>query len=189
MKIKKSYFIKIATIIIIVGLIGFAGTLVANTKNNVANANSDAAYNNVASEEQDKVKLKKEMRIDLLDSTDTPKISKEEAIAAANQEAGVIKDEATKIVATYHLMTYQDFTMFSEEVLNANPKLREKGYIDKLPVWIVSYKGLQLPAKGGFFPHAKAKPKNNTEFNVVVDAASGKPLISYRPGFWHLIYF
>lgn len=155
------------------------------TSYNTKNVNADSLYSqNIVSEvpSQDKEKLKKNMGIELQDLSDDDVkgksiITKEQAIESANTEAGSWVTQAKKISVLKSKMTYKNFTLFSEETLNANPDLKAKGYIDNLPVWIVSYQGLNLPPKGGSLT-IQAKP--NTEYNVVVDAVSGKPLVAYR---------
>ena len=183
MEKKNDVWKKVFIAVALVALIG-SGTMFAYAENDGTPVNQSANSVNSGTisdpDVQDIVKLKSEMGIDLENVSPIKGISKEEAIAAANNEVGSIKNKATKVVVTFHRMTYKNFTLFSEDVLNANPELKAKGHMDMLPVWIVSYKGLKLQPKGGLFQNTSIKPRPNTEFNVVVDAYSGKPLVSYE---------
>lgn len=127
---------------------------------------------------QDKFKLKKEMKIELAEPSGGPTITKEQALETANKMVGPLAGQAKKIHVKHYLMTDPTWTMFSPEQLDANPKLKEKGYMDKVPVWIVSYEGLNLPPHTG--SEGEGKVKGNTEFNIVIDATSGKPLIDFK---------
>lgn len=177
MEKKNGLWKKVFIAFAVIALIGCGAVFAYAANQNASNENSVTISN---PDVQDTVKLKSEMGIDLVNVPPIKAISKEEAIVAANNEVGTIKNEATKIVVTFHQITYKTFTLFSEDVLNANPELKAKGYMDKLPVWIVSYKGLKLQPKGGFSLNPSQKPRPNTEYNVVVDAYSGKPLVKYE---------
>lgn len=88
--------------------------------------------------------------------------------------------DAKEINAEYQLITNHSFRGFSQEALDHNPHLKQLGYMDKLPVYIVTFKGMS------YYAHVPAKSNGvvpvHHEYNVIVDATSGEPLMgfSYR---------
>lgn len=98
------------------------------------------------------------------------KISKEQALSAA----GKFGDNQSKdVTESYKLMTYAGVTpaALSQEAKYANPKLNDG--INKIPVWIVTYGGLNIPGKG-------KTDSVITENNVVIDATTGEFLFGFE---------
>jgi len=133
-------------------------------------------------EEQPNLKadeLKQKMDIDIADLQDTPKITEEQAIEAAKN---AFPDLAisTNIKVQKNIMTYKGTTLFSDAELSKNPPLKEKGYIDNMPVWIVSFKGLKIFRAGISTTTDELRRKSmHEEENVVVDAETGEALYSF----------
>lgn len=73
-------------------------------------------------------------------------------------------------------MTFPNFNAFSPAALSKNQKLENAGYINDLPVWLVSFQGLNIPSMN------KKEPVYNHETIYVIDASSGEMLLgfSYR---------
>lgn len=96
----------------------------------------------------------------------TPKITEAEALAAAREFALYgAADRATSVTA--------EFVLFSKD---SSYEIRPDGtrdykYQDR-PVWLITYKGVDIPSHGG-------APWHNTELNVIVDAETGKALRGY----------
>lgn len=123
--------------------------------------------------------LEKYLNASIEKSSGTPRITRDEAINIARKDFLDVKD-STKIKAQYNLMTYKDFTAFSEEELTKNPKLKAIGHLQKAPVWIVSFKGLNITRSGGVnITDEQKKQTAHTEENVVIDAETGEPLFSF----------
>lgn len=70
-------------------------------------------------------------------------------------------------------MTFPNFNAFSPSALSKNQKLENDGYINDLPVWFVSYQGLNIPSMN------KKEPVYNHETIYVIDASSGEMLLGY----------
>ena len=73
-------------------------------------------------------------------------------------------------------MTYPNFNAFSLAALSKNPKLKNDGQIKELPVWLISFQGLNIPSmntKETVYDH---------ETIYVIDATSGEMLLglNYR---------
>jgi len=108
-----------------------------------------------------------------------PAISEAKAIDLASQYADVYANTAKSIVAEYHLMTNDQFYLFSESAKEKNPKLKKDGILCDTPVYIVSFKGINRVGHNSF---GGKEPTVFQEFNLVVDANSGEILygFSYR---------
>lgn len=104
-------------------------------------------------------------------------ISKEQAIAIAT-DGGKVQCKA--IHAQKKLLTNKSYQMFSSEELKKNSKLKEKGYLDKDPVWIVSFEGLTIQSSQPFIPNEEPQEmppsRAHTEQNTVIDAMTGEVL-------------
>lgn len=87
-------------------------------------------------------------------------------------------ETAKDVKVEYHLLTDKVFQLLSEEALSKNPDLKSKGAIEKLPVFLISFKGVQVPSSGGPMNGPELKD-SRTEFNVVVDATSNVPLFAF----------
>lgn len=97
------------------------------------------------------------------------------AILAAQKETNSIGESKENIKVKRCLITNPSMQLFSEAALEKNPKLKAKGYMDKLPVYIISFK---TEASYGFgLDSPKRKPF--TEGHVVIDALSGEVLMSF----------
>lgn len=68
--------------------------------------------------------------------------------------------------------TMPNFNMFSTDALEKNVKLKQNGYIKGLPVWLVSFKDINIPATTeGLIAHS--------EIVYVIDAMTGEKLMSF----------
>jgi hypothetical protein len=71
-------------------------------------------------------------------------------------------------------MTLPNFKVFSPQALDKDPKLKADGYINNLPVWLISFQGLNVPS---------AAPNSTTvdhETVYVVDAQTGEVLMGFN---------
>lgn len=102
-------------------------------------------------------------------------ITKKQAISLAHKSAPSFASEAKEVVIEYQLMTYPYLTAFSEQALSKNVQLRREGYLNKTPVYIVYFKGIQGT---GHAAKGQKVPTYN-EFNVVIDAGNGETLFSF----------
>lgn len=98
-------------------------------------------------------------------------ISMQQAIDAANVYTSNLFNNA-KIKAQKNLLTDNVFTIqaLDKTAIDADPILKTKSEIKDIPVWLVSYQGINLERQKTKF----------TEQVVVVDAISGKVLYSFR---------
>lgn len=103
-------------------------------------------------------------------------ISTEKAIEIASNYAVGFAKEAKSIVAEYQLITNTSLNLFSEAAKEKNPKLKNDGYLNVTPVYIVSFKGVNGRGRAA---HGK-QAATYTELNVVVDANSGELLFSFN---------
>jgi hypothetical protein len=108
------------------------------------------------------------------------KISKDEAILKAKEAFPQWANDATETMVEYHLVSNDDFQMFSDNAKEKNADIKSKNHLDKVPAYIVSFKGMsyQGHVPSGF----KGVVPVHHEYNVIVDAMSGEPLygFSYR---------
>jgi hypothetical protein len=90
----------------------------------------------------------------------SPQLSEADALSAAASSNLGLAETASSATARF--------------VLISNDLSGEYGF-DRDSVWLVTYRGVNLPAHGG-------NPAVNHEANVIVDANSGEPLLlfSYR---------
>jgi hypothetical protein len=152
---KKGILFMAAMIFLIAGILGTSTF-----------ADSDKAVTNL------NVDRLKEMNITLnKPNEDSNIISSEIAIENAKKEFTELSAEAKSIDCEYQLITNPSFQMFSQKALDKNASLKKKTYADHLPVYIITFKGVQ--SKGiGHRPDGYDK-KTFEDFNVVVDAFSG----------------
>ncbi|HEX9063020.1 MAG TPA: hypothetical protein VF941_22840 [Clostridia bacterium] len=126
--------------------------------------------------------VKKEMGMNIAKCDIVPAISREQAVEAAKKAFPDLAS-SQNIKTQLNTITYNGFTAFSAEALDKNPKIKEKGYLDQIPVWIVSFKGLVLYENSlvnlGDKGNQKIIEKSNEEENVVVDAESGVVFYSF----------
>lgn len=114
-------------------------------------------YSNIKLMEQlgkdfDPVELEEKTQIKIGPCYTTPKISQNEAIEIATKEGGP-KDRAKKIYAQYVLLT--------------------DSHHDRIPVWIVSFRGINGNNK--ITRHGTPV----TENNIVINAISGRPIFAF----------
>lgn len=122
--------------------------------------------------------LKNNMGIDIEVNNTKPNITREQAIETAKLAFGITN--AKTVTAQTNIMTWQGFTDFSEQALSKNSVLKEKGYLDKSPVWIVSFRGLRITRSGG--PNLTDEQRQSSfhqEENAVIDATTGEPLFIF----------
>ncbi|SDX80490.1 Peptidase propeptide and YPEB domain-containing protein [Paenibacillus sp. PDC88] len=104
-----------------------------------------------------------------------PKVSVEEAINIASAKSPKFAKEASSIEAEYQLFSYPFMNAFTEEALIRNSQLKKDGFLLNTPVYIVTFfdiKGTGHAMKGKEAP-------TYSQFNVVIDANSGKSLLSF----------
>ncbi|MBB3111984.1 hypothetical protein FHS18_004052 [Paenibacillus phyllosphaerae] len=118
-------------------------------------------------------------RMFLKKPTNSASISEEDAIKLASSYADVIASQAKTIKAEYQLLTNTDFTVFSENAKKKNQQLAKDGHLNETPVYIVTFKGVDLRSSGGVSRGGKTEHVIFHENNVVVDATSGEILFSY----------
>ncbi len=105
------------------------------------------------------------------DSSLFSKAGEAAAIQTAAKEYNQIGNNGVKVK---HCLITSSTQMFSEESLEKDPALKQKGHMDKLPVYIVSFKTPPYhPA-----PDSKEDPIID-EVHIVIDALSGLPLMSF----------
>ncbi|MGN7457090.1 hypothetical protein ACTHPH_19945 [Paenibacillus pasadenensis] len=104
-----------------------------------------------------------------------------EAAARRNAERSYpwLADSADSVGCALRLMTSRDFRSFSPEALAANPHLREAGQLSRTPVYIVTFRGVRAPSGIQGPPGGTGGGGSLSEANVVVDAFTGVPLLSY----------
>lgn len=109
--------------------------------------------------------------------TATAKINPSEAIATAKKAFPQFTNGAKEVNVEYQLVTNQEFKLFSAQALEKNPTLNAKGYMDKLPVYIITFKGLEY--KGFGCEPGCPEPPPFHESNIIIDAMTGEPLMSF----------
>ncbi|RAU92730.1 hypothetical protein [Paenibacillus sp. YN15] len=115
----------------------------------------------------------------ILKTPDTKsKISEEEAINLALKYCDALKPDPSNIAVEYQLMTYSNFHEFSEAAKSKNQKLKEEGYLNNTPVYIVTLKGLNFPSMGGRAQGSKIQHIILHEKNVIIDADTGEILFT-----------
>lgn len=151
----------IVLLMVAVGLgIGYGGIKVVNNK--------------VKADEQldldhDPKTLKDIAGIDIKECKDTPKITKDQAIEIAIKN-GAPSDRAKKIHAQYCLFSNLGFMIQpTEKIVKDNPLLQGKNNLDSIPVWIISFRGMNN-VKGN---------QIRTEMNFVIDATSGDVIYAF----------
>ncbi|SFS99001.1 hypothetical protein [Paenibacillus sp. 453mf] len=104
-----------------------------------------------------------------------PKVDKEEAVKIAYAKSPKFAKEASSIRAEYQLFSYPFMDAFTEEALNSNSQLKKDGFMLNTPVYIVTFFGI----KGTGHAMKGKKAPTYSQFNVVIDANSGKSLLSF----------
>jgi hypothetical protein len=106
------------------------------------------------------------------DLNSVPRVNKQAALTLAAEYFG-LSHVAKDVHAQYNILTYKGIKTagISEKARNANPKLKEAAYIKDIPVWIVSYQGLNLKRAHGVVLH---------EHNIVIDAETGELLFGFK---------
>lgn len=117
----------------------------------------------------------------------TPNIDKSKIRKIANK---MLKESSIKpkgVYLEYGLITDKgtSVNIFSKDVLDANPALKEKTSISQIPVWLVTFKGL-LPDD---YKNNNDSQNNNLPgkqsldiTTTVIDAMSGKVLYGFGTG-------
>lgn len=165
---KFKYIFLILSIFIVIGV-----TIGINTSINAANLpKKTVAAKLMNSNTLDKVGIKLESP-----SISEAKITKEIAIKSAQNAFPEWYNDATEISSNYYLISNKNFKSFSTIALNTDSNLKNKGYMDKLPVYIVTFSGMSYNSAvpNGYTGDT---PVHN-EYNVVVDANSGEALMGF----------
>lgn len=117
--------------------------------------------------------LKEKVQIDIMPCKDTPNITKEQAIEIAIKEGGPA-ERAKNIHAQYCLFSDTGMLIHpNDKIVQDNPLLKNKDYIDGIPVWIVSFRGIN--GDKTILRHGTPV----TEVSFVIDAISGNPIYSF----------
>lgn len=105
-------------------------------------------------------------------STINPIVSADQIKQIASRYSNHISDQNTH----YELvqMTNPSFKMFSQSALDRNPKLKTDGYIKDLPVWLISFQGLNIPS------HGPGPIVYDHETIYVIDASTGEELYGFN---------
>ncbi|MCM2534757.1 hypothetical protein NDK43_23455 [Neobacillus pocheonensis] len=108
------------------------------------------------------------------------KIDAQTAIQKAGQAFPEWAGKAKGTIVEHQLVTNEKFRGFSAQALQKNPELAKKGYMDHADVYIVTYTGMSVPSHVPY--NFKGEVPIHTEYNVVIDAKTGEPLMgfSYR---------
>jgi hypothetical protein len=157
----KAYKFVIAVIIMALGLgIGYAGIKVFK---------SHVIADEQLNMDHDPETLKERVDMDIKPCNDIPRITKEQALDIATKHRGST-DGVKKIHAQYCSLTTGVVVLHPEDKpVKENPALKGKDNIESLPIWIVSFRGLD--------GHKHVHPY--TEVNYVVDATSGVVIYSF----------
>ncbi|MDO3413295.1 hypothetical protein QWJ34_26320 [Saccharibacillus sp. CPCC 101409] len=107
-------------------------------------------------------------------------VSEKVALKNAGEEFPQWEEDSKEVIIEYQQITNPNFRDFSEEVLAKNEALRKEGYMNNLPVYIVTYRGMSY--EGNVPDSYKGEVPIHHEYNVVVDVLTGEPLMgfSYR---------
>jgi hypothetical protein len=165
---QKSIFLKIMVLVIVTWTIGIG--VFAQSKH-INSEDSAQVTTNFDADDLAKIGIK------LDDPIETAKLNSDEILKKVKEQFAIASREAKEIKIEYKLMTQPNFTAFSEEALNKNPELKAKGRIDKLPVYIVTFSGLEYNGFGG--EPGGVQPPPFHECNVVVDAETGANIMSF----------
>ncbi|MDR1101432.1 MAG: hypothetical protein LBL34_03650 [Clostridiales bacterium] len=107
-------------------------------------------------------------------------ITKERAINAVMADFPELADKQL-VSVDVKAMTFGGYSMFTEEALNKNPELKERGYLENTPVYIVEFDGVQISRSGGtFVSDEKREADVLTKQFVIVDAKTGVTLLTYH---------
>ncbi len=101
--------------------------------------------------------------------SNTVKISKQEAIAKA-QESGAPVQEATAIFTALGYLSDP-----SLDIAKANGEVVDSSLLAHPLVWIISYEGVDIPSAGG--PNTPRSTSH--EYNVVIDATTGDYIMAF----------
>lgn len=116
-----------------------------------------------------------ELGIQLLKPTSIAKHTAEDAASSASAFAPGYAQEAKRIEVEYHLLTSTDYRLFSDSAKLKNPKLEKDGFINEIPCYIVTFKGITKPG-----PSIKEEPAIVfNEFSVIVDADTNEVLYGF----------
>lgn len=107
-------------------------------------------------------------------------VSKDLALENAKKIFPAWANDATQTKIEFHLVTNKTFKGFSKEALSKNSVLKTKGFMDKIPAYVISYVGMSYTAN--IPADFKGEVPIHHEYNVIVDATTGEPLMgfSYR---------
>ncbi|MCX7571981.1 hypothetical protein OS242_18750 [Tumebacillus sp. DT12] len=109
--------------------------------------------------------------------TSPGKIKEREALESAKQQSPGWARDAKEVKVEYHLMTNKRYQGFSEEALEKNANLKANKHMNKTPVYIVSFIGMEYEV--GAPIKYKGEKIIHHEYNVVVDATTGVPLMGF----------
>lgn len=109
-----------------------------------------------------------------------PKINKRKIHGIVNKMMWNSVLKPSEICVQYGLISDNCVTVnvFSNEALDANPDLKNKTSISQIPVWLVTFKGLQGKNYTGDISGPSGRRPLDTS-TVVIDAVSGKVLYTF----------
>jgi hypothetical protein len=171
---KKRFAISIGVLCIFL-----VGSLYVGNEKDSAQATNVAEIVEAGKTYHDKAKLKDVMGITLETPKEKAKIDTNKVLEAAQQGFSGLVNTPSDIRIEYHLMTNPSMRSFSPTAMEKNPKLKSKGFMEQLPVYIVTFRGVDYQRHAPIGQSAKTEKR---EINVVVDAETGEVLqaFSYR---------
>ncbi len=156
----------IGIFIVLIAVVGFSGIGLIKDK-------SHASEGKVITD-LDLIELSKDhIKLDVPETE--PKVDSEAAKKKAKEAFAGFTVDAKEVKAEYHLITNEVFRAFSQQALNKNLNLKAKKHMDKLPAYIISFKGVTFY---GHSVYGGQRPVHH-EFNVIVDAISGEALMAF----------
>ncbi len=126
----------------------------------------------------DKKMLKKVAKMDIVDTDVNTTICREDAIKIVKDQFPLLSEQAKNIKAQKVMLTQPGCGPLSNESVSKNNSLKEKGYIDNIPVWIVVLKdgNYNMPSNG------TGDNKKSADMQIIIDANSGEVLNAFFYG-------
>lgn len=166
---------------LVLGLFVFLNVHVSKANSVQNNSNTTILSDSTASSSQsshvpiDHSALQKKFGMVINPSSIKPTIAEDQikTIATKFPEYKLTQNVSYELVQ----MTYPKFNAFSQSALSKNPKLKNDGQIKELPVWLVSFQGLNIPSMNN-----SKKTIYDHETIYIIDATSGEMLLglNYR---------
>jgi hypothetical protein len=111
--------------------------------------------------------------------TNSAAIDSKTAVETAKAKHPEWASVAKEIKVENQLLTNKNWEALPPIAFEKNPALKSKGHPERIPVYIVSFQGLNEQARSFPKNFQGTPPAPTTEWNVVVDATTGIPLMSF----------